>query len=549
MPLDPEVDSMRHPLRLGGSLAWRRLLVAVCALGAVAVAVAGCGGGGGAAAPNTPAGFIPATAPLYVEASANADGPQWTQVQALAQLFPGYPQLIADIESALARHGIDFARDIKPLLGERAGLALESFADDAGVIASAQLAEGKEGDATALIQRAASEAGTPTPKQHDGVDYYQVDDMLFAVKDGLALMAESESALIAALDAHAAGADGVIAENPRYTKVIAQLPPDALGTLYVDVGAAVGGVQDSTTQLGLRMFGISSESALGLAATAQPSGVAIKAVGDGIALLKGAKPFSPTLLSHVPADALGYVGFTDLAALVEGLIQGVQSDPELGPELQGLTGQLGSIEDELGVKLDDLRALAAGEVGVVVTGGPTNATFPGIVAVLQQADGARAKRTLDTLRPTVRSLITFVQLGLAAGGGGGGSPVPEWRQVDLANGVTGWELPLSPEAGIVYGVDGDIVYIGTKPAAIRDVQAPAAPLSADSAFKAAAKKIPSSDALFLWANMQQILSFLDRLGVFRDDAELLQNLRPVQNAIVGVSGGATTTLDAFVTVR
>ena len=540
---------MRHPLRLVGSLAWRRLLVAACVLGAVAVAVAGCGGGGGAAAPDSPAGFTPSTAPLYVEASANADGPQWTQVQALAQRFPAYPQLIADIESDLARHGIDFTRDVKPLLGERAGLSLESFADDAGMVLSSQLASGKEGDATALIQRAASQAGTPTPKQHDGVDYYQVDDMLFAVKDGVALMSDKESALFAALDAHAGGADQTIAENPRYTKVLSQLPADALGTLYVDVGAAVGGIQDHTTQLGLRMFGITSQSALGLAATAQPTGVAIKAVGDDIALLRGAKPFSPTLLNHVPADALGYVGFTDLTALLEGLVQGIESDPDLGPQLKGLTGQLGSIEDELGVKLDDLRALAAGEVGIVVTSGPTNATFPGIVAVLEQADGARAKRTLDALRPTVRQLIAFVKLGLAAAGGGASSPVPEWRQVELANGVSGWELPLTPEAGIVYGVDGDIAYIGTTPAAIRAVQAPAAPLSADAAFKAAAAKVPSSDALFIWANVQQILSFLDRLGVFRDDAELLQNLRPIQNAMVGVSGGATTTLDAFVSIR
>jgi hypothetical protein len=518
-------------------------------LAAVAVAAAGCGGGGSGAAPKTPAGFAPSTATLYLEASANADGPQWTQVQALAQRFPGYPQLIADIESDLARHGIDFARDVKPLLGDRAGLWLESFADDAGMVAAAQLADGKEGDATALIQRAASEAGTPTPKQHGGVDYYQVDDMVVAVHDGVALMGDKESALIAALDAHDAGGDRVISENARYTKVISQLPADALGTLYVDVGAAVGGVQNHTEQLGLRMFGLSANSALGLAATAQPTGVAIKAVGEGISLLKGAKPFSPKLLNHVPADALGYVGFTDLAALVQGVIAGVQSDPELGPQLQGLTGQLGSIQDELGVTLDDLRALAAGEVAVVVTGGPANATFPGIVAVLQQTDGARAKRTLDTLRPTVRQLIAFVQLGLSAGGGGAGSPVPEWRQVDLANGVSGWELPLSPEAGIVYGVDGDLVYIGTKPSAIRAAQVPAAPLGADAAFKAAAAKVPASDALFIWANMQQILSFLDRLGVFRDDAELLQNLRPIQNAIIGVSGGATTTLDAFVTVR
>jgi len=164
----------------------------------------------------------------------------------------------------------------------------------------------------------------------------------------------------------------------------------------------------------------------------------------------------------------------------------------------------------------------------VVTPGATNRHVPGHRRGAA-ADRRRSRqRTLDALRPTVRQLIAFVQLGLSAAGGGGGSPVPEWRQVDLANGVTGGSCPSAPRPASSTGWTATSSYIGTKPAAIREVQAPAAPLSADSAYKAAALKIPSSDALFIWANVQQILSFLDRLGVFRDDAELLQNLRPIQ---------------------
>jgi len=540
---------MIHPLRLAGPPAWRRLLLVLGLLGAVAVAVAGCGGGGSASAPSTPTGFTPAATPLYLEVDANPDSPQWLQARALAADFPGYPKLIAHIQSEFLKHGVDFDRDVRPLLGERVGLSLESFAGDAGMLLAAQLAAGKDADATTLIARAATEAGTPDPKTHDGVDYYKVDDMVLAVDDGVVLMSDREPTLLAAIDAHADGPGTTIAKNARYERVIAQLPPGALGTLYVDIGAAIGGVQDSATQLGLRMFGLSSQSAVGLAATAEPDGVAIKAVGDDVALLGHAKAFTPTLLNHVPADALGYVGFSNLAGLVEQAFAAIENDPELGPEMKGVTGQIGAIEQELGVSLDDLRALAAGEGALVVTSGGTTATFPSFVAVLQQADGARAQRTLDTLRPSIRRLIAFVKLGLAARGNGGGSAVPEWRQVDLANGVTGWELPLSPKAGIVYGVDGDLVYIGTTPAAVREAQAPAAPLSADPGFTAAAKRIPSSDGLFVWADVQQILSFLDRLGHFRDDPDLLRNLRPIQNAILSLSAGEATTLDGFVTIR
>jgi hypothetical protein len=540
---------MRSVPRPGGRVPLRRLLVLICALGAVSVAIAGCGGGGGASAPQTPAGFVPSSFPLYIEGSANPDSPQWVQARTLAQKFPSYPKLLEELTQVFSENGLDFDRDVRPLLGERVGIALESFADEAGMVLAVELADGKEGDAVALIERAASQAGTPTPADHGGVDYYTVDDMLLAVDDGVALMADTQGALTAAIDAHDAGGDRVIANNARYTDVLAKLPADALATAYVDVGGAVAGVEDSSAALGLRLFGLSPESALGLAVTAHQNGVVLKAVGERIALLSSAEAYTPTLLNHVPRDALGYLGFTNFSGIVEGVLTALQSDPELGPELGALTGQLSGFEDELGVTLDDIRALAEDEGALVVTEGPSGASFPGIVAVLKQADGARAKQTLDTLRPTLRQVLAFAQIGFSAAGGGDPSPVPDWREVPLANGVSGWELPLDPEAGIVYGIEGDLLYIGTKPAAVREAQAPAAPLSADAAYKAASQLVPATGSLRIWANVQQILSMLDRMGAFREDAELLQNLRLVQNAIISLAGGETSTLDGFVTIR
>ena len=62
--------------------------------------------------------------------------------------------------------------------------------------------------------------------------------------------------------------------------------------------------------------------------------------------------------------------------------------------------------------------------------------------------------------------------------------IPKWQPVPLAGGVQGWRLPLSPEAGVVYGVDGDLAIVGTSVPAVTSVQRPVAPLSESAAFQA-----------------------------------------------------------------
>ena len=108
------------------SLRRRRTVVLVTtALAGSALAVAGCGGNSSATGSSAGevASYIPAGSPLYLEATTDFGGPQWTQVDNLAKLFPAYPRLRTMVDDALKSDNVNFETDVKPLLGKRAAIA------------------------------------------------------------------------------------------------------------------------------------------------------------------------------------------------------------------------------------------------------------------------------------------------------------------------------------------------------------------------------------------------------------------------------------------
>ncbi|MSO44967.1 MAG: DUF3352 domain-containing protein [Thermoleophilia bacterium] len=101
------------------------VVLAVVGVASGAVLVSGCGDTASAgSAPESIAGYIPAESAVYFQVSTDTDGAQWTQIKQLGALFPGYAAMSADFEAALAREGVDWDTDLKPLLGEAVALAI-----------------------------------------------------------------------------------------------------------------------------------------------------------------------------------------------------------------------------------------------------------------------------------------------------------------------------------------------------------------------------------------------------------------------------------------
>ena len=84
-------------------------IVALAAAGAAAGGIAvlsGCGSTASAgSAPASIAGYVPASSPLYVQVSTDTAGTQWTNLTRLGKLFPGFGEMRAELDKALAREG------------------------------------------------------------------------------------------------------------------------------------------------------------------------------------------------------------------------------------------------------------------------------------------------------------------------------------------------------------------------------------------------------------------------------------------------------------
>ena len=89
-------------------------VVAIAAAGAAVGGIAvlsGCGSTASAgSAPASIAGYIPASSPLYVQVSTDTAGTQWTNLTRLGTLFPGFGDMRAELDKALAREGIAHRR-------------------------------------------------------------------------------------------------------------------------------------------------------------------------------------------------------------------------------------------------------------------------------------------------------------------------------------------------------------------------------------------------------------------------------------------------------
>ncbi len=532
----------------------RPVVLMTSAVAGAAIAVAGCGGDSDAssgAAAGEIASYVPAGSPLYLEATTDLDGPQWTQVDELAKLFPAYPELRAELEKALRGEDVDFETEVKPLLGERAAVAglnvpqtpdagsitsvtpdaAAAVAEDQQFVAVVEIADGQEDALKSLL----TENGATAAGQSQGADIYTDDDTVAAVADGVLVVSDTRAQVDQALAAHAQGGDATLGGTDRFTDALAKLPADVFGQAYIDVGAFVQQAGSSAPQLQQLGLGDYQNAVVAASIAAESEGVRVKGIVTGVPDL-GQAEFSPTLVDKAPADAIAYLGFADLASSVTTILDQTRASQseEARAQIDAIGGQIPAL---LGVTLDDLRALTSGEHAVVVTSGSPE---PGVTLALQVEDGAQATRTLDALRVGVPQLLrTFSP----------DTQLPEWRRAPLAAGVQGWELPLSPEAGVVYGVDGDTALIGTSVASVTAVQRPTEPLSATAEFQAATSGMPDEVTSLAFVNVQEAVGAARGLGALDDaPAQALANLRPLKSLTAWTTGGETPTFEVFLRI-
>ncbi len=422
-----------------------RVLPALAVLAAVAVPIAGCGDSSSSSSSGNagadPAAFLPASAPVYVEAQVQPTGELKANATTVAGKIlrtadPG-GKIVGLIDKGLKDDGASYAQDIAPWLGQRAGLAITGIGaggKDPDVVAA--IASKDDGAAQKFVdgRKGASD------REYRGVKYrYKAGDDLAAAVVDHAVILGTERGFKSAIDARSGD---TLASSVTFKKARETVGTDGLGFVYADPGRffdlAVGAASGKTAGVDaaqLKMFkGLLTGSGLqSLAAKLDVASNALRIDAAAIGLkTKVGSGDGPGAAAAVPAGSWLSIGVGDIGGTFTKAIgtlgdSGATGGIDPATLLQGLQSQLG-----IDVQKDLLSWM--GDAALFVRG--TSKDDLGGALVVQSKDPAASQKAIGTLRKLLAGLNvkTAALSGAGTSGAEGfsvdvGGPAPDGIQV------------------------------------------------------------------------------------------------------------------------
>lgn len=334
--------------------------IALLALAALAVLLAGCGGSENTAASGASevAAIVPEDVPLLLAFETDPESEQWRQAEQLLGRFPGRDQLFAELSRELSEEGLSLEGDLLPALGDDTYVAVLDLDDEAEVVLITKPRDARK------LEELLDESDEPSATR---------------VVEGWTLVADSD----AVLDRF--GSDGDrLDDGDWFADAQDRVEESALVTVYLS-GAAL----QATTASKCEAPAAAGELDFAVGTLlAEDDGVRVlfEAAGDGAGELVGEE----TLLAHVPARALAYLGTPGFDAAGLGL----------GGQLRCALDEADAPDAErlLGASYDDIVDLFAGGFAFYTAPG---LLIPELTLVLDPEDDARAIETLDGLVDSV----------------------------------------------------------------------------------------------------------------------------------------------------
>jgi Protein of unknown function (DUF3352) len=524
----------------------RRGLASLALAAALAIPVAGCGdsssSGGGGDAGADPAAFLPASAPVYVEAQVQPTGDLRENALAIGRkiLRTGDPggKIVDLIDGGLKDDGASYAKDIAPWLGQRAGIAITSVGAGGNDVDLVAAIASKDDDAA---QKFVDARKGGTEREYRGVKYrYKSDgDMALAVVDH-AVVAGTERGFKSAIDAQSGD---TLADGAAFKKARETVGTDGLGFAYADpgrffdlaVGAAAGTAAGKASQQQLKAAkGILTGTGLqSLAASLDVAANAVRvdAAAIGMKAPTTGKGDGPAAAAAVPAGSWLSVGIGDVGgAVTKGIAtlgrSGATGGVDPGAIFDGLKSSVG-----IDVQKDLLSWM--GDAALFVRG--TSMDSLGGALVVDSKDPAASKAAIAKIR---KLLETFnVPTGKLNVSGG-------------LTGATGFSLGAGslPTAVQVAAKDDKFV-IAYGRDALADAFAGGAPLGDSAPFKTAAGLLDGAKPSLFLDTPQVVKLFGSLAGNDDDFAKAKPTLDAFGPAAAGVtSEGDVTRVKAAVAV-
>jgi Protein of unknown function (DUF3352) len=380
----------------------RLVLPLLTACAALAI-LAGCGGGGDSAS-SDPATVAPPESPLFIEATVRPSGSLKSNVEALAKNVAGIEDLggtiVSKLESAASEDQFNYAENVEPWLGEKAGMAFGSYDGNNFSNYVIALQSTDTGATQEFIDQIAEKSDQPFEDgSYEGVDYKieSEDETTLGVIGDFLVFAQNEKAFKEAVDA----SNGEnLAGDGQYTAASSKAPSGTLVDVYADIGAMIeqsGGKVDPQTEQVLETAGIEVREATALLSLVPGSdNVEIDLASD----LGGGELVSPPaeqLLESMPGTSFAAISATEYGQRLQ---EGIDSLDAAGISGQVPPHQLKSLLRKEGIDLEQLAG-SLKDAAVFAVGG-SKSTLGGAL-VLTTKNATEAKNTVANIGLLLRS--------------------------------------------------------------------------------------------------------------------------------------------------
>jgi hypothetical protein len=382
----------------------RRLVLPLAAI-AAAIVIAGCGSSGST---NTdPASIAPADTPVFIEAAIRPEGSLKSSIDSLAQNVAGIDNVgslvVSELEKAASAEGesFDYAKEVEPWLGEKAGLFLVGYDGDNFSSYGIVLSTGDTSATQDFIDKQAKSHGEPAKDgSYEGVEYkIESDDgtTIGLIEDFL-VIAQDEQTFKDAVDASKGES---LVDVEKFSKATSGAPSGSLADVYVDIGGLIeqsGGSVDPQALTFLEAVGIDPGEATAIASVIPGSDQVEIDLSTDLAGGNADTGNASDLLGSFPVSTTVAFATSGLGVRLE---QAIDALDESGLPPQVPPHRLKRTLAAAGIDLDKIAG-SIGDAGVFVEGIGAS-TLSGAL-VLTTDDSGAAKEAVASIGHLVRSV-------------------------------------------------------------------------------------------------------------------------------------------------
>jgi hypothetical protein len=475
------------------------------------------------------AGLVPASALAYLHVSTDGDREAVRRGLSLlrrAGADDGASRQLSALLSAREGQPVDFARDVRPWLGDEAALAITGGrGTTAGSLLLLSVAD--EQKARDFLSRNGGRARS-SERRGTEVSTFQ-SGAVAAFVDGFLAIGQ-RATVHAAIDL-AAGAGRALADAPLYRDATADQPDGRVLDGYATVDGIRRLLAPQPGLLGLAgaMLDQPGLRAAAIAVTAEQKTARLSARQVLDPRGRRAPPaFTPSLTKSVPRRALAYAGFTSVERAVP-LLFGLGGVGGGVSDTAALVREAGRLLEASGVSFArDVLPLFGREVAVaVVDAGGT----PAVALLARVGDAGRTATALRRLEPAIARLFAPE-----------GGDAPAFADGTSA-GVATRALVAGDGAEVHYAVHDGTLALSTSPDALAAVLRPEGSITDNPDYQAVIPDSQSELTSIVFFDFSQLLSIFEPLGLTGASGLLadLQSVRAV--GLTSMSGEAQSTAE------